>query len=710
MADPIKIQDAKFILEEAQDIIDSAVATITATQRTQEILQENIAITDTKIAKHDNSLVSHPDLRFQLDEVIPERISNPVITGTHSVKRGTGSTWTLKATPTSGVTLTKFIVRRDDDKSTDVTITSNNTASWKDTFSDLDMNRLVTFYITAYGVETGTNEEVRSRTVKYMITAATYAPLNVDQLAVTYPQRVTAGKSYSSKITGLSEAEATFDHFELVSDDPRVTFSPSTGVAETASSNLVVGSTANGPGIVTYSIYAVDTNGLKSCREYTTELNVLPRIEAISHTIPTHLNANSNIRVRVSGATDPDGSADDITVGISSSLSTITFSKSSGIKLNEDFNIAVGAVAGNTAYKLTLTFTDKDGGTSTKVISSTINMPPSTDGFVCTKPALFALNKATNISFRGITDSDGKAIKYNITSGWKEITFSKKTNIAEGENVSVTFSSSATRGKDYDINITGTDSEGGISEPVTVSLRTNRLPTPVVTGVFPTLTVPGKKYSLSFKTAQDADKTNIKYTVTSSASGIVLTGASNIAAGTTFSMTAPPTSSVARGATYTLTVTGNDGLESASTTVSVKQNSLPAVASGTTCPKSINGGEKNKVTFKISGGGADPDKSSTTFNIESITSGLHITPTTKLTTASTITLYSDLVQADTVRTFNVVAVDALGEKGPALKVSVTVLPNYYLNAPSITSPKAGAIVPHTGFTITWTALSVGTER
>ena len=65
--------DLNKVLTSAQETIDKAVEAITETQKTQQLVTEDMRLADTKISEHNNSTKDsiHPDIREALS-AIPE--------------------------------------------------------------------------------------------------------------------------------------------------------------------------------------------------------------------------------------------------------------------------------------------------------------------------------------------------------------------------------------------------------------------------------------------------------------------------------------------------------------------------------------------------------------------------------------------------------------------------------------------------------------
>ena len=84
--------DVRSVLKSSQDVLDAAVATVTATRKTQNTLEQNIYHTKEKINEHNVSTESHEDIRQQLSNLI----DTPEISGPNSAEYGEEASWVFQ--------------------------------------------------------------------------------------------------------------------------------------------------------------------------------------------------------------------------------------------------------------------------------------------------------------------------------------------------------------------------------------------------------------------------------------------------------------------------------------------------------------------------------------------------------------------------------------------------------------------------------------
>ena len=97
--------DVRSVLQGSQDVLDAAVATVTATRKTQNVLEQNIYHTKEKIDEHNVSTGSHEDIRQQLSNLI----DTPEISGPNSAEYGEEASWDDDGFATDFRKVTKFI-------------------------------------------------------------------------------------------------------------------------------------------------------------------------------------------------------------------------------------------------------------------------------------------------------------------------------------------------------------------------------------------------------------------------------------------------------------------------------------------------------------------------------------------------------------------------------------------------------------------------
>ena len=701
-----KPTDIADVLINAQDIIDSAVATINATRQTQNVLEENIRVTDKKIGVHNVNEEAHPDIRARLADM-PAMIQTPTVGGATSVETGTEYTWTLNAYPAiASVTIEGYTVITSDGETYDIKVEGDTTAvQFKHTFVGNNGDTAY-FTVQAYG-----NNNFKSDVYTHNLTITLHSAPDMSKMSCTLPKNISSGKTYTYQIGNITDVDDDFTNVSVVSNDPKITLTPSSGLQLNTNYKLQVAASYNGPKTVTLTFTAHDDFGLSASKQVSLHLNAWPVTSGFSHTFPTYPLPNQKYTFKVMGVTDPDGESTDITCSLSTSQS-ITFSKSSNIKLNEDVTATIGNLAHGTKIIITCTFKDADGATVSTTITATVNTPPNVDDFEATVAEYLKPNSTNNkISFTGASDVNGQDITYEIVNSNSVLTFGKSSGIADGEQVNFNVSNSAVRGRTYNITVNAVDESGGKTAN-TVGITINRLPVMTnVTTTIPEILKPGQQVTARASGATDADGQTLKYTITSDNRNVTIGSGSNIAANANFTVKAPTEAQLARGKTFPIKVTVSDGLESQSKTYNIKINQLANTSAiACTVPATMQGGTENKVTIRLSGG-TEPDGHTFTYNITNVPEGLTFSKTSKIAANESIALTATKVSADTKLSFRVTATDELGEVSTTYKeFSTTVQPIYYTATPSITSPTNGASIAYEdGVTVTISAAKIAID-
>lgn len=695
MAD--KPTDIASVLLNSQDVIDAAVETVAATKKTQSVLEENIRVTDTKIGVHNVDTESHEDIRLQLGTV-PSMVSEPEITGPTAVETGEENTWQLSAVGVfPSVKILSFEVTDQHGEVFTVEADDEGKGVFTHTFVG-DRNQEISFSVIAKA-----NFDFVSRATVYPLLITQHLPPVMTEMTHTFPAVISHGKTYNFSVSGIGDLDDDFSHYNILTDETRVTFSQKENLSQDTQYSLTVADDYRGPGTFTVTIEAVDDKGLTNTKSVSMRVNSDPVVTALTHNIPTFLNRNTTSSVRVSGITDPDG--DTIKMAISSSIPEITFSKNSGIALNEDFVILIGNVAVDTPYTLTLTFTDQYGGTATSTISSRINTPPSMANFKVTQEEAHVVGGISKMTLSGATDVNGETVVYSIENDHEEITFSKMVNIAENEEIEVTISEAAERGKSYTVTVYAMD-ESGAQSTASFAIVINNLPdTETIGTTVLEFVIPGGTYQWSFSTETDEDGHTLSYTVTSPNPDVIITNGENLAAGDLFTCQVPTEDKLARGQDFELQVSISDGLESTAMNLTVTINSLPVsdevVA---TTPTEMEGGDENSITFSMSGG-TDPNNRPLTYTIVDSDPNLVFSKQSGIKANEVIEITALKVAVDTEAKFSILVVDTLGETSSPKEITILLKAIMVTAAPSILYPVNGneAVPYYEGFTLTISA-------
>ena len=689
--------DINQILKSAQDTINSAVEAITETRKTQDLLEENIHVTDTKIGIHNEDTTSHEDIRLRLEDM-PAMIQDPVISGPNAVESGESNTWTMSASPVlPSVTVDKFLITDHLGNNYEIPA-SENTGTFRHAFTG-DRNSPAYFTVKAKGTY-----NYLSKPIKHNLLITKHLPPDLSRMTTTIPETISSGNSYTFVVSNVTDLDDDFKHFLLTCSDSKITLPPeaSTGMVLDREYNLSVQDGHYGPGNVTFTIEAFDTRDLSSTAQVTVKLNSLPDLTHLAHTIPTYLPRNASLPIRLQGGTDIDG--DTITYGLSCNNPLITFVKNSGIAPSEDVVLKVGDIAPATSVTITVTATDQHGANVTKDVTCTINTPPDLSKLTVTldKEVYLPGDRGT-LTIAGATDINGQTITYTIKDTSGMVSFTKTTEITDGEEIAFTIDTHIPRGN-YNFDIDAVDMVGSASTR-TATIRTNTLPDlQSLQTTLPAEVVPGKKITCSVSGAVDADPNQpLRYTITSQTPNVVLENATDIEAQALFSLTAPTEEQLARGETITLRVTVSDGLETSHKDITTRQNTLPSVNDvAPTLPGggNITAGAIHKATISFP---ASTDIVS--YNLVEVSPLLIFDKTTGIKPNESVGVITKGVATPTVATFTIVGVDRYGELSAGKVISVTIQPWIVTAAPSITNPKEGAAMndQKNGFTMTWSA-------
>lgn len=473
---------------------------------------------------------------------------------------------------------------------------------------------------------------------------------------------------------------------------------PNETVDITLANNVVEGSTIN------LTVYAVDETGEEVSKIVSIPVNNNPVATTILATRnKTRYPKNETNTISFSGATDAD--SETITYSISNIPTGVTFSKVSGIAENESVNITVGSsVTAGADLTATVTATDPNGGSNSKSFDIPINTPPTFTTFTGSIPSRVVPGQSYNITLDGAADAESEALTYSV-SGSSGLSFSKTDGITAGETIVMTVASDVTRGTTLTVTATATDINGD-SASKNVNTLVNTAPNvSSLTCSLPSIVKPGTAYTPYVSGATDAQGDTLTYTITSNQATIA--NASGISANTSFNLTTPDTSSVARGSTWTLEVTVSDGYETTSKTFTYTQNSLPTAATTVTFASSTIYSLQS-TTFTISGG-TDADGQTVKYNITNIGTGLSFSKTSNISANETITITvpknTSTVEGNTIsRSFQVQSVDTLGEVSASNKSATIYIKTIArTSTPSISSPTSGNENVARVFTMTWSA-------
>lgn len=677
--------DIKALIQQAQEVVNAGVLTVKETRITQEVLQKNITVTERKIGVHNVDEEAHPDIRARID-MIPVLPNMPLINGPSAVENNFEYSWTLSLdsleyeVSTYKVALStgeEFVIPANED----------GTGTFTHTFQGEDGTKV------SMGVTAIASNNYSSVASVFELTITQHSAPDVSQMTHTFPSVVTHGKTYTWKINNITDVDDDIANITVTSNNAKAVLSQTNNIQQNTEYTLTIDDTLVGPGNMTITVKATDSYGYNNSKTLTLRINQDPTVASITTTIPTRLGANTSNTCRISGVTDPD--SDTVTFSITSNNDKITFSKSNNIAMNEDFTINVGDLEEGTAYTLTLKFTDPYGGEVIHTIKSSINKIPVIASMVHTLPDIVYPGQTLTFKISGATDADGDPLTYIIENSNSVLTFGKTSGIAENETVPLTVSSSAIRGRTYNITIATIDNSGGKSSE-TVGIKINTKPVianiqcPIETNI-----LPNKTYTFTATGATDVDGQTLTYTYTCSNDGAQITKS-----GDQITFISPSVSDMPRGTTCNLILTVSDGLEESTKSFTLTMNSVPAGTISHTVPTSMYGGTDNQTTVKFYGA-TDADNDAITYRLSSINSNLTFSKTTGIIANEELTLTAKKVNTATGCTFKVTAYDDRNEAGVSRTITVTINPIMKTSTPSITYPTADAVVPHEVGFVAW---------
>ena len=575
--------DIQQLLARAQEVINTGVKTVKETRITQDILQKNIEVTDKKIGIHNVDEEAHPDIRERIED-IPILLGDPLITGPDAVENALEYSWTLFADLSgTSYTLANFIVTLPDGSFEYLTPNEGNSAVFTHTFYGKDGDH------TSFGVKARASNAFTSTTVTKNLVITQHEPPVMDEMVWNFPDAINPGTTQNWSISGITDDDTITD-ISISCNNELVTISKTSGLNQNDTYTITTDSSLRGQtGTVIFTVVVTDSYGYTSSRNLPVTINRPPVTNAINLDINGHLNSSTTETLRVSGVTDPDGG--DVTYTVTSSIPQITFSKGSGIAMNEEININVGSVAAGTKYTLTFTFVDRHGGETTYTHSSTINTNPNLTKLTCGIPNYIIPGKSYQFAISGGTDDEGGTLAYTLSLSNNSIgTLSKSTGVANDEvvilNTNKTYCNS-NRGISFDLNITATDANNG-SSATSFSRKINRLPV-ITNAPYPVQNTggtivdmhlrPGTTYKAVVSDVSDADSSGqtLTYTLTCDEPSISIskTGIN------TWTFVTPGTGTLPRGSEFTVTATVSDGYESVSKSWDYAINRLPDISGAT---------------------------------------------------------------------------------------------------------------------------------
>lgn len=621
--------DVRSILKSSQDVLDAAVATVTATRKTQNTLEQNIYHTKEKINQHNVSTESHEDIRQQLSNLI----DTPEISGPNSAEYGEEASWVLSAVPlVNFISVEKFIVKLPDGTKEEIPA-SDNSAVWKHTF-EAERNSTVTFSVQAFG------DGFYSKTVSRDVLITHHLPPDMSNFHCSLPEVINGGSTYTFRISGIEDLDGDITNITVTSSNPKVIFSKASGLEQNVDYTLTVDNTLTSAEDINVTFKATDAKNLFTTSVVHLHVNGIPNVSGFTTSLPARMVPGTVVKMRVTGVVDPEiDTYDGIIYSVSSTSDKIIFSKSANIAIGEDVTVSIrdDAVEGD-SYSLLFTFKDKDDGVTTKSLVSSFNTAPNMSGIDFNLPAKVVPGRAYTLVMSGATDLDGDTLIYNISDYPDVLTFGKTSAITDGEEVSLTISPDAARGSDYTFKVSATDVNGATSSRIfTITVNKIIINNDITGSLGDSFTTePGRTYTVDFTPIKDADDQNLTYTYRFSSENVSVVSQT----ATSLSFTGPTEAQLARGETYTLTVSANDGFEIVTKDFTIKQNQLPNVEGFKVNFNPLYLTSGKSCSFNVSGV-VDPDNDSCELSLSSSSELITFSPTSGNVNSTEFTISAD---------------------------------------------------------------------
>ena len=335
----------------------------------------------------------------------------------------------------------------------------------------------------------------------------------------------------------------------------------------------------------TFTATCIVSDGLESVsKTFNCKINELPDFTNAVITAPTLINPGGSYPFKFSGITDPEGALNSFRLFDTgaNSLSQCKIKDANGyfvyanFKQDTDYTLVISnTIASSGTLSLTLRASDSKYEDADKVIEMTINEAPDISNAEIYIPTNLLADSSQQCFISGVTDPEGKAVTYSITSSDPNITFEPSSGIAIDDDVFTINTGAMLEGAAYTLTITFEDEDGGVTTK-TISSTISKSPTVdnlTVTG--PTVIVPQSTNTISFSGAVDPDGSTIVYSVSDYDSSVLtFEPSSGILDGEEVTLTT--SEYFDRGKTYNYTVIATD--DSGSTTsknFGITINSLP---------------------------------------------------------------------------------------------------------------------------------------
>lgn len=413
--------------------------------------------------------------------------------------------------------------------------------------------------------------------------------------------------------------------------------------------------------------------------------------------LPVYVGRNTTKEFTLSGA------GDNVTYEIIPGKGPVVFSKQTDITNDEELTLQVQSAAkyGELCYFTVIatgpgtsygSYTNASSSSGSnlqvqRIVAFYVTTPIDPDEVTLKNlPENVEPEAAYTFHFRNLVEGNER-YTYSINPGVSGLLFNKTEDLDEDEDVVMTVPSSAIRGQDVEFEVIIHDIYGNdVYKKVT--LHINELPG--LEGFetnLPTVVAPNSSFTVKFAGITSIDGTPVKYKISDASEYLTFSKLDNIL--TNENVTVSVTNSAPRGdrATFTLT-TIDENQVSFTMPLGFQINQLPESESIDT--DFISETEGGITTTLIIAGGSDPeDAAHLTYSIADVNSGFNFSKTENIEPYEDITVKIPKVAADGTFTFNIYAVDSLGEKSDAKVVTTTVKAIHVINTPEVLYPEPG---------------------
>ena len=449
-----------------------------------------------------------------------------------------------------------------------------------------------------------------------------------------------------------------------------------------------------------------------------------PFLQDVNCTLPIYVSHNKTTSFIFTGAKDVTN-GNQVTISITQGKGDYTITPLENIKLGDPVNMNVGGGgAAGSVLDFTVTFTDGTNHQVSKRVYATMLAKPLSQGAVSINnlPTGVEPGSKHQISISNLSDVGDGRYKYSLDVKTSGIVFSKTSDIIETDRIDMTIPEEAERERELAFDLIAHDTYGS-DITYNFSVYVNALPdVDDFTHNVPGTVIPNGSYTIQFDGILSASGKKASYNIVKEENAkLTFSKYQNILANENVTMKVDK--DVTRGKEYTFKIrTQDENSVSVEVSVSVVINILPLSNDiSTTLPAETQGGKT--LAFKISGGSDENQptrgeenevlggRTVTSYEIDAGSSSFNFSKTSGISSSDEVQVTLPKVMDDSVRTFNIYAVDNLGERSLSAKVvTITLLPIYLPVTPTITAPTDGTEFEYDqGIDITWTEFQYTTD-